>query len=91
MAYKKDFSLPLPKNRLSNIEQACQKLLTRMDAPMTALANTLERIALNLEQEQVFTEIIFDEYEYLLELANDVYIASLETHLETMENIRPSH
>jgi hypothetical protein len=62
-----------------------------MDAPMTALANTLERIALNLEQEQVFTEIIFDEYEYLLELANDVYIASLETHLETMENISPSH
>jgi hypothetical protein len=62
-----------------------------MDAPMTALANTLEQLALNLEQEQVFSETIIDEYEYLLELANDVYIASLETHLEALEKIRRNH
>lgn len=54
---------------------------------MTALANTLERLALDLEQEQAFSETIIDEYEYLLELANDVYIASLETHLDALAKL----
>lgn len=54
---------------------------------MTALANTLERIALNLEHDQAFSETIIDEYEYLIELANDVYIASLETHLDALAKL----
>ena len=53
---------------------------------MTALANTLEQLAsANSEQSKVFNEAVIDEYQYLLEMANDVYVASLETHLASMD------
>lgn len=59
---------------------------------MTALANTLEELAMSNEKEQkVLTDGFIDEYEYLLDLANDVYIASLETHLASLESFGLNH
>ncbi len=52
---------------------------------MTALANTLERLALANIEERALTESILEDYQYLLELANDVYVASIETHVASME------
>ncbi|MBX9666693.1 MAG: hypothetical protein K2X93_03700 [Candidatus Obscuribacterales bacterium] len=52
---------------------------------MTALANTLERLALAPVEDRVLSETILDDYQFLLELANDVYVASLETHVASLE------
>lgn len=53
---------------------------------MTALANTLERLAREeADHRKVFSESVIDDYQYLLDLANDVYVASLETHVASLE------
>jgi hypothetical protein len=53
---------------------------------MTALANTLELLAqMETLEENVLT---LDGFEDLLELANDVYIATLETHVASLEYSR---
>ncbi len=52
---------------------------------MTALANTLEKLALATVEDRVLSETILDDYQFLLELANDVYVASLETHVASLE------
>lgn len=59
---------------------------------MTALANSLERLAMTeADHGRVYSETIVEDYEYLLELANDVYVASLETHLASLDFLGLSH
>jgi len=59
---------------------------------MTALANTLEQLAMDaIINEKVLNDEYLDEYEYLLDLANDVYIASLETHVASLESFGYTH
>ena len=48
---------------------------------MEDLANTLERLALEDTTDEFFIETIKHEYQYLLDLANDVDLAALDTHL----------
>ncbi len=57
---------------------------------MRALANTLEHLALVVEtvDERVWGELNMDDYQDLFELADDVYVASLETHLASLEFAR---
>lgn len=54
---------------------------------MTALANTLERLALATVEERALSETMLEDYQYLLDLANDVYVASLETHVASLESL----
>lgn len=59
---------------------------------MTALANSLERLATaDAEHERVYSETLIEDYEYLLDLANDVYVVSLETHLASLDCFGFSH
>ncbi len=59
---------------------------------MTALANSLERLAMaDADHERVYSETLIEDYEYLLDLANDVYVASLETHLASLDCFGLSH
>ncbi|GEM_PF-1596863 len=59
---------------------------------MTALANSLERLAMaDADQERVYSETLIDDYEDLLDLANDVYVASLETHLASLSCFGLTH
>lgn len=48
---------------------------------MTALANTLERLALEGTTDEKF----INEYQYLVDLANDVYLAALDTHVASLD------
>ncbi|MDZ4836382.1 MAG: hypothetical protein SGJ27_21620 [Candidatus Melainabacteria bacterium] len=43
------------------------------------------------DQERVYSETLIDDYEDLLDLANDVYVASLETHLASLSCFGLTH
>ncbi len=53
---------------------------------MAALANSLEQMAQDNFEIDAKTSISVDDYQYLLELTNDLYIAALETHLAAFDS-----
>ena len=57
---------------------------------MRALANTLERLTLLVEtvEEKVWGEVDLDDFEDLFELADDAYMATLDTHVASLEYAR---
>ncbi len=57
---------------------------------MRALANTLERLTLLVEtvDEKVWGEVDLDDFEDLFELADDAYMATLDTHVASLEYAR---
>jgi hypothetical protein len=58
---------------------------------MTAPINTLAGQANEPDHQKVLSEFVIDDYQYLLDLSNDAYIAALETHLISLEQSRNSH
>lgn len=52
---------------------------------MSTLANALEALALTeLNIDKSWSDSLLDDYQDLLDLANDLYVASLETHIASL-------